>query len=755
MNPALRRPAVLIGFFLVATLGYILTAWWMPRLDADATFAATVDRKQAIKIASQVAREQGLDTDLWRTWVCGSADDVLYRHLERHPGTEKDWLDSVHSMKRLMVIFQNRTTEEMMLINLRHDGRLIGYQRASLAGPAVPDLGEEAARAIAAGALNARFGHEVRSLFEASSSEAQPLAFGTVRTFSWLRRLTQTPGVSARAEIKVVGDGVITERLTVEVDDEAIEDLQATMGGNAVALIVTFVLIPLFGGFAAYRFVRRLREREVPVLSCVVVGGVIFVLLTAGTLASGDEWIKGLVTDGLDEGAFIFAFIGFILPLYGLFFAVLGLLAAIFWGGGEGDIREAYPERLVSLDALLRGRLLSRNLNRSLVVGAGCAGVTLLLLWFVRMPWWSGGIVGMLNGELIASRSAFGAVILGPALISLVFSLAGLLVPLPFLLRLTRCPDRALRWCMVISIASAALFAALASPGNLFVPRLLMGAIGAAGVVLAFVLLDVVAALASGFLLAMWSDTCILLWQPAPSFHGAGLLAIVAAATVVTIAAVLALRGRELTADEVRPTYASNIVERLALHAEVSMADEAKKRLFLENPPRIPGASLELEVREGDSIGGYCDCFPQADGRLVLAVTAITATGSSWALVATLLQGYLITDARRWRDPEIIVKKLEERLARDLDEVPVSLAIVIYDPAARRARISVMGEVRVSRYHVNALGDPTQQKRVPVESEASCTVELANRDSLIVEAGFVCDAEPSSSAALRVGEVEP
>ena len=42
-------------------------------------------------------------------------------------------------------------------------------------------------------------------------------------------------------------------------------------------------------------------------------------------------------------------------------YLVMGLFMGLAYGSGEGDIRESYPGKLTSLDALVTGRLFSQN----------------------------------------------------------------------------------------------------------------------------------------------------------------------------------------------------------------------------------------------------------------------------------------------------------------------------------------------------------------------------------------------------------
>jgi hypothetical protein len=55
-------------------------------------------------------------------------------------------------------------------------------------------------------------------------------------------------------------------------------------------------------------------------------------------------------------------------------YVLIGLFMGLAYGSGEGDIRESYPGKLTSLDALITGKLFSRNVSRSYLIGLAMGG---------------------------------------------------------------------------------------------------------------------------------------------------------------------------------------------------------------------------------------------------------------------------------------------------------------------------------------------------------------------------------------------
>jgi hypothetical protein len=54
---------------------------------------------------------------------------------------------------------------------------------------------------------------------------------------------------------------------------------------------------------------------------------------------------------------------------------------------GESDIREYYPSKLTSLDALVTGRLYLQNVSRAVLSGRSIGGWALFLKSWAYMPW--------------------------------------------------------------------------------------------------------------------------------------------------------------------------------------------------------------------------------------------------------------------------------------------------------------------------------------------------------------------------------
>jgi len=68
-------------------------------------------------------------------------------------------------------------------------------------------------------------------------------------------------------------------------------------------------------------------------------------------------------------------------------YSVVGLFIRLAYGSGEDAMRESYPDKLTSLDALVTGRLFSQNVSRAVLIGSAIGGRALALISWAYLPW--------------------------------------------------------------------------------------------------------------------------------------------------------------------------------------------------------------------------------------------------------------------------------------------------------------------------------------------------------------------------------
>lgn len=694
MHRWLKRPVVVAIMAGTALLGFFLSAALMPRLDATARAGVALDRGQAIELAHHQAELLGLETLGWRAMVYPQTEEGLRRLLHEHPGAEADEVGGLHPFLMVYVILIEPGSEDALCVWLTKDGDVVGFDRPLVTPPegddvaTTPETATELANAAFARRLAPQLLHRFRPVQDEAAEESAVVRFKR----EWQPATLE--GLTLRAEVHVMGDQLVKDTITVEGETVSAQRLERSI--MVMSLLVWLIFLPIIA-YSVIRFVVRWREQEVPLARCVIIA-VLFLLLSSGaTILFMSDFAFALMQQSSQLPLKVALAAG---PAMFVLQALLGsvlvaFFLAVMWGGFEGDLREAYPGRLTSFDAVLAGRIGARNVGLSVVVGALFAGWMLLARTVVLLPWLGDAGAG---GTLVTSLAFVGArwplgIVLIKPLTSALQTLFAVLIPLPLLLRWTRSPTKAL-WLGVGGVTAVAAF--LIAKGGIITP--LPAAMAVAGVtaamfILPFAAFDLLAVVAGSYLALIWVLAWQLVGQPAASLHHAGIGAMMCAAGLLLVGALLARRGSVVTAEEVRPAYAGNIAERLSLKAEVSMGAEARARMLPRAAPEVAGARIHFTPGESEQQDGYCDFFPLADGRLGLTLAALGREGSVAALVMTLLKGYIRNYSRRMGSPSQVLERVASRLSADLDpDRPISLFYGVYDPRDRTIVFSRLGD---------------------------------------------------------------
>ncbi|MEP7274443.1 MAG: SpoIIE family protein phosphatase, partial [Acidobacteriota bacterium] len=459
-------------------------------------------------------------------------------------------------------------------------------------------------------------------------------------------------------------------------------------GGALVNLILYDLAIAIVFIFGLYRFVQRARQRELSFQRIALLTGVIAILFMSIILLTDIATFNNALQSSWVWPVFVFG---------GLSYVFMGLVVAAGYGSGEGDLREAYPGKLNSLDALLVGRIFSRNVARSVVVGVAFAAWALLLTNLVPYFWRNQPAAGSQIEVLdfIVGRVPW----LTPSVIwpfDVVFtSIIGLLLPLPFVRRRLRNPK--------LILTFVAIFAWIACTGTAssFTPwagAALIGALRAASMLVPFFKFDLLTALVSLAVPTFATASTHLVAQPSAPLRQAGLISLGLGLAFVTIEMYFAYRGRLVREDEIGPQYAKLLAERLSLQAEVSAAREAQIRLLPQSLPQSPEFSIAAECRPAHEVGGdFYEVFPLDDDRVGIFMAEGGGKGLASALAIAFAKGFLmpkISGAGQGDDsPTEIVRSLQSRLKQTLDEddrMGFAYAIIDYsDRTLRYARTGV------------------------------------------------------------------
>ncbi|MEE8587596.1 MAG: hypothetical protein V3T83_22385, partial [Acidobacteriota bacterium] len=605
----------------------------------DPVVQYSVGRDEAAGISQALAAEKGISTQGWTTYLMGVGHNRLQAYYRRKDSPIERQLQQVvpaSSVRTLQIFYPEEgepQDKRFFETDIGPEGEILGYEFNLNRSEGRQEVGEEASRELAEAAFRQRADLIPGLEIGETDLETKQSGDNLVRTFIWKGTPAAAPEMTLTFQVDVQMGVVIAEQVEAEVDADF---LPPQLGGQVVGQVILGILVGLtwvlLGVFGLIRFIRRMRHKELSLQRTLTIGlvlGVVFVLIVLLN-------VPELFGVQLKDNPWWFLWLG-------IGFGILtNLIAAIFlglaWGSGEGDVREAFPGKLTSLDALMSGKVFSRNVSAAVVAGSLLGG------WLVL----ANGVFHLIGGSSGATESlaivAFGPLpalylLLSPLQQAVPFAIVGLLLPLAFASR----SFKSTRWRRFF-LATSSLLACTGLAGSSDFPLfgLIFAALVAAsllGLFWAFDFLTAAAALNAFFIatnVALFPVDFSLVWR---AFILAGVIVV----PLLAAQSYFALRGRRYREDEVRPLYARHVEERRALKAEVSAARQAQLRLAPQQVPSLPGLTIAASCEPAQEVGGdFYDFFPAGRHKLGILLAEGGGEGLPAALSVAYAKGLLM-----------------------------------------------------------------------------------------------------------------
>jgi MFS family permease len=741
MGARRARGALLI--VLLAPLAAVVGTWLASR---DTKIALGVANRDVVRTLRAVAAANGVDASEWRVLVDVKPDNALRHYLETTATpAERAAAERILSPVVFRGVLENRknAADSIHIAVSPRDGRLISWFVPPASAP--KNVHEADARRAAEAELQRRLGPDRAGFtYSATGAQRHESTGSEIRRFSFRREFSKD--LSAEARVDLSGGKVVGFTLTPSVAPSHTRSflaLDANYTIVRVTLIAVLILVAIVYVFA--RFVRRLREQEIPLKRAAIVAVFVFFAFAFSSLLGGQTQRIDAISRGPVQPAGI-DYVGIVVVA-----AVMAFLSGVTWGACEADVREWYPEKLTSTDALLGGFFSARSVRSSLIVALTVAGWFILLSGlepFVRERL---GVWMAINaGENIVYQSAY------PALLVLLFSFSNLPVLTGLLMAAVSATHRRgpTRGGKIALTALALFFFLLSSIGN-HEPAawgVVQGVIGAAALLVPFLVGDVLAVLVVSCVMTWAALAAAMAAQIAPSHRSAGTLMLALLALMIAGATIAAFRRRkdaEETAAEVeaaRPEYARNMAERLMLRGEMEAARTAQERVMPRVVPSVEGVALAAKHSGANEIGtDYSEFFPAA-GHLSVAVADARLPGLSSALCISMLKGLLLNYSARIANPRDVADRVYRQLSSIFgDDLPLSFFFGRLDRATGDFLFASFGDI--PRAVLVRDGEATS-----LEGEEY--VRLGPRASLVIYTADVPqlrdrDGAPLTDAALR------
>jgi serine phosphatase RsbU (regulator of sigma subunit) len=680
---------------------------------------ATIERERAIAIARQFAAGRLPDTAEWSPSVQSEDNDAIATALER---TRTPGIDRIAAAKTVQVKL-TASTNRWITVHLTPAGRVVGFDSSKPDKGSRPIPPEDGARTIAEQYLRAAIGSD--SPFDLRPGTAKNNdKTGWRREFVWQAPLKTSPPAKATFRIEVTGDRVTGDSRSIKFDNNAGNALRSSMTPWRIAYIA--VLVIFYVGFAIYaivRYVRRSIEKEIShrrtllVTAAFLVVGTVLVAVSNQINVSTDAELSG--------GAKMIV----VWASIALTFSVIGLFLGVAYGAGEGDLREAYPGKLIALDAFLSGKIFSANFARSLLAGVAAAGWVLLIQNVLLLPTLTKPL-STGNSDIIADHLPFPLLTLFVERIPDIAMVIGYGLMLPLTLLRSRVRKPWLLYLMVFILCALGSRGAAPDTPQWQIKAAIQFLLAAAAC-LPFFFGDLAASI-SAVMATVVVGELMRLSVTSPDWHHAAYGRLLPFAIVfLAVELYYARRGRVYDEAEVRPLYAKHLALRQSLSAEIGAARTAQLRLLPDAPPRIAGLTIAGSCTPAREVGGdFFDYYALDDHRVGVFVAEGGNRELGSAMTIALAKGFLMYTARLDLAPVEILRRLRATLATVVrgEATAMSVLYAVIDGHSGLVRYARAGSSPRLLLNGNALAEEIGADGDEIRHGAA---QLAPHDSLV------------------------
>jgi serine phosphatase RsbU (regulator of sigma subunit) len=668
-------------FLLLFPLAYLGGVLLELAEERPARVEGALDRAMSIKEAQKFAASKGVSVEGWTPYVVVETHDDLVKYYASRQNADLATLSRLVPARAITVLLRSPDQKTDFRTYLSLTGDVTGFDSGKVFSAADTNI---MVGLVTVSSTNSQFSKPTTADDKKAEAIAEDFVAKNAALTSVVKlgpptRVDSNADDSARTEVTwavspeqekeltlrivvAVRDGrIVAQQITGKLNgDFAKEDLPKSskfplLLNSIYGVFMTFSVL-----YAIVRYAKRTFQKEVSHTRTLIVAAVFFVSYSIYVYSLAVDQVAVRVSAGKFASISLTACFAAALS-----FAVMGLLVGIAYGSGEGEVREAYPGKLTSLDALLAGRIFSRDVSASILWGAAAAGWLLLcqhaLGYFLPTDMMGARAEGL---NYTFARLPWLSLLLGRQYASLLIAVAGLLLPASFLLRSKSRGYRSYIWLLLFALCSVMHDAAsYPTPAA----SLLAMAVLVTALLLPFFAFDLLAAIVSLSSLAFVNELARLS-AVFPSWIEFAFWLGGFATVTLAVATYLTFRGESVSEEEVRPVYAKNLAERMGLQAEVQAAREAQLRLLPQTAPQVPGIEFAACCLPAKGVGGdFYDFFPVDANRIGVFVAQGSERGLASALRVALAKGILMHASQQSRSAAQIVQQLEESMAKLLE----------------------------------------------------------------------------------------
>jgi serine phosphatase RsbU (regulator of sigma subunit) len=726
VNGRFVRKSIWVGVALAALspIAYLIGANLVSKHDPVARTGLAYDRSEVIEIAARFAKEKNVDVNGWESYVKTRANNLLLAYYRYKPGPAADRVKRLAPPLSTNVLFRLPDRNQHIEVRVDPDGHVLGYSRKLAETANAVDSGEARSLEIASATLPSLFLPDEQSRMTGPETKEQRTGNSITRNYTWRLPVASLPELEIEYHVSVRDEQVLGETIEEKLPEDMFREnqmfgkfgfrpnQQRISGLNAIHIILYWLVCVVVLIMGIYRFIQRARQRELSykrITNLTIILAFLFLTVILITdIATYDQALMRSTT---------------LLPIYivgTISYLFMGLFVAIAYGSGEGDLREGYPGKLTSLDALLTGKLFSRNVASAVVLGVAIGGWGLLLLELVPFLWRNFTAAGK-NVEsydfLVGRASWLSPFVILPIDVILTMTI-GLLIPLPFIRRRVR------RTYLVVMLAVLFSWVAGTGSASYFSPwagAAMLGLVKAALLLFPFFKFDLLTSLVSlgapTFVTAVVHFTS----QPSSSLNRSGYIALAIGLAFLMCEIYFAFKGKLYHDDEVGPQYARQLAQRLTMQAEVSAAREAQIRLMPPLAANPHGLEIAAECLPAQEVGGdYYEVFPLDESRTGIFMAEGGGQGLASALSIAFAKGYILPKVMGPRhsddSPLEIVRGLQVQLRKAVsNNAGMGIVFAVIDSSEGTIRYARTGDY--PRVYLGRRGEKNTFS--PTENESS------------------------------------
>lgn len=157
--------------------------------------------------------------------------------------------------------------------------------------------------------------------------------------------------------------------------------------------------------------------------------------------------------------------------------------------------------------------------------------------------------------------------------------------------------------------------------------------------------------------------------------------------------------GQHAAAALDRTRLVAKVQEREQTEASLNVAREVQRRFMPQKMPAVPGYEFASWWYPHEAVGGdYCDLLPLRDGRTALCVADVSGHGLGPSLIMASVRAALRTLILEHHSPDELLNLLGQALADDLDNLFITIILVMLDPRTHRIEFSNAGHGPAMHY---------------------------------------------------------